>query len=155
CGVEVRSAHPQALQASGDSCLSAESVRANAADDLCVSPRPAPPVVRGRLESQAQELSCVGAPEGAMTAGADGVARYWPGCFRERLVIDGGRVELAAGRYIFLYGLELIGGEIKGRDVSLLVAAGPLEILDDAWVDLRSDGDQPLLAAVSSGSARV
>jgi hypothetical protein len=155
CAVEVRSAHPQALQAFGDSCLSAASVRANAPDRLCVSPRPAPPTVREHSAVALPQPSCVGAPEGAVTLGAGGVARYWPGCFRERLVIDGGRAELAAGRYIFLDGLELLGGEITGRDVSLLVAAGPVEIGEEAWVDLRSDGREPLLVAASPGSARV
>ncbi len=155
CGVEVRSAHPDAFQAFGNSCLSAESLRANASDELCISPRPAPPILRERLAAALPEPSCVGAPEGAMTLGAGGVARYWPGCFRERLVIEAGRAELAPGRYIFLDGLELLGGEITGRDVSLLVAAGPVEIVDEAWLDLRSDGREPLLAAASPGAARV
>lgn len=137
CDVEVRSSDPEALMLTGSSCLSADGLRANVTGDACVSPRPS--ASRGSAEpATGPPPVCTGLPAGAATARPDGTLDYWPGCYAERIVIEEGAAEFAPGRYVLLDGLEIVRGEVRGDGVSFAIAAGPLEILDGATVDLHA-----------------
>lgn|GEM_PF-6484205 len=156
CGVEVRSSDPEALALPDEGCLSAESVRARAIEDACVAPPPSPASAPGRIAEAGPAPTCDGLPEGAAVESADGAVDYWPGCYHERIVIDQGLVRFAPGRYVLLDGMEILGGEAHGRDVSFALAGGPLAILDDAWVELDSGKAARLFdTAGSEGEARL
>lgn len=154
CEVEVRSAAPEALSLPDAGCLSADAVRANAIEDACVAPLPSPAPTSSHNAVDTPAPTCEGLGEGAITESADGVVDYWPGCYRDRIIIADGAARFGPGRYVLLDGMEIADGEVTGRDVSFALAAGPLAILEESWVDLDAGARERLFdTAASEGEA--
>ena len=128
CAVEVRSSDANAILLTDGGCLSADRIAARAVQDACLAPAPTEPRAVRAASIERPGPSCAGLPAGAVTTSSEGVFDYWPGCYAERLRIADGASFFAAGEYVLLDGLEILGGEAAGADVAFLGADGPVEI---------------------------